>query len=118
MATKKKEKLDFTKPIFTWGFKSSQPHGGQVINYVAQINNDESVSCNCPGWVIKRAGKPRQCKHTRRIDPQVADIIKQHRAGTKFEVYDSPELTSGAVVVSAKAASQVEAGKFNRVVDI
>lgn len=117
MAAKKKEKLDFQKPIFRWGFKSSRPHGGQVINYAAQINNDESVSCNCPGWVIKRAGKERGCKHTRLIADQVKDVIKQHKAGVKFEVYDDADITSGAVVVSAKVAS-AEAGQFNRVIDI
>lgn len=22
-------------------------------------------SCNCPGWAIKKNGKPRECKHTK-----------------------------------------------------
>jgi hypothetical protein len=25
---------------------------------------EQRVSCNCPGWAIKKAGKPRRCKHT------------------------------------------------------
>ena len=27
----------------------------------------QRVSCNCPGWAIKKPGKPRVCKHTRAI---------------------------------------------------
>lgn len=23
------------------------------------------TSCNCPGWAMKKAGKPRSCKHTK-----------------------------------------------------
>lgn len=27
-------------------------------------NDEKRVSCNCPGWTIKKPGKPRRCKHT------------------------------------------------------
>jgi|GEM_PF-5958169 len=27
--------------------------------------NLKRVSCNCPGWAMKKKGKPRQCKHTK-----------------------------------------------------
>jgi len=26
--------------------------------------SEKRVSCNCPGWAIKRKGRLRQCKHT------------------------------------------------------
>lgn len=31
--------------------------------YQTVIWPDNSISCDCPGWVLKRKNKPRHCKH-------------------------------------------------------
>lgn len=40
-----------------------------ITNYSAVKWNDpetqeQRCSCNCPGWAMKKPGKPRRCKHT------------------------------------------------------
>ena len=35
--------------------------------YTVQRRVDGLVSCDCPGWVVKRAGRPRSCKHTKQV---------------------------------------------------
>jgi hypothetical protein len=32
--------------------------------YETVIYQDGQVLCNCQGWTMKKAGKPRQCRHT------------------------------------------------------
>lgn len=36
---------------------------------VAQSKATGEWSCSCPGWIIKRAGKERTCKHLRALMP-------------------------------------------------
>ena len=36
-------------------------------DYETVIWSDGSISCNCPGWIFKRAGRDRTCKHTRQV---------------------------------------------------
>ena len=40
---------------------------GSTAEYTAVLYNDGTTSCNCPGWVIRRAGKDRDCRHVRLI---------------------------------------------------
>ena len=39
------------------------------------IENEGKVSCNCPGWIFKRAGKPRGCRHTAQIATSPMDVV-------------------------------------------
>jgi len=36
---------------------------------VAQSKSTGEWSCSCPGWIIKRPGKERNCKHLRALMP-------------------------------------------------
>ena len=36
---------------------------------VAQAKDSGEWQCSCPGWIFKRAGKERNCKHLRAIIP-------------------------------------------------
>lgn len=35
--------------------------------YTVLLYKDGSTSCDCPGWVFQKKGKPRGCKHTREV---------------------------------------------------
>ncbi len=55
-------------PESTYNYESSNG----LTNYTAVKWRDpgtreQRVSCNCPGWAIKKPGQPRGCKHTRAI---------------------------------------------------
>lgn len=36
---------------------------------VAQRKNSDQWECSCPGWVFKRPGKSRTCKHLKTMRP-------------------------------------------------
>jgi hypothetical protein len=37
-----------------------------VTQYATILWSDETISCNCPGWAVKKKGKDyRECRHTR-----------------------------------------------------
>ena len=42
--------------------------------YETMLNDDESLSCNCPGWTrrLERSGR-RSCRHTRLVEAGLAD---------------------------------------------
>ena len=35
-----------------------------TVQWVDPASGEKRVSCNCPGWAIKRKGRLRSCKHT------------------------------------------------------
>ena len=106
------------EPVFTWAFASSQPRGGQVINYEARLRSDGTLTCNCPGWVFKRKGTDnRECKHTRRVQDDAKVIMKQFKAGETLPVLDSVgEASTGAtgagVALTKAAAPKVRHGRL------
>lgn len=46
--------------VDTFTHKGSRPQPYKVVKW-----NDGSLTCDCPGWVYKKADKPRDCKHVR-----------------------------------------------------
>lgn len=41
--------------------------------YQTLVYDDNTTSCDCPGWRFRRRGGDRQCKHTRLVDMGLAD---------------------------------------------
>jgi hypothetical protein len=111
-------------PVFTWGFKSSKAPlvGGVTFDYVAQLNQDGTVSCNCPGWRFVKKGQPRRCRHTDAVQNEVPEIMSAWRDGKTFEMkeYSAPQIaaTVTADVTTTKKPKQQGTLKFNRVVEI
>lgn len=50
-----------------WTFKSSS--SSKIYRTV--LNDDDHLSCDCPGWCVKKPGKPRTCKHTDKVVAQL-----------------------------------------------
>lgn len=83
--TSKKKK----EPIWTWAIQSSKPRaGGDYITYEARLNEDGSISCNCPGWIFCKAKTPsdKKCKHTNVIKDESKDIFKKWKKGEMDEL--------------------------------
>lgn len=53
---------------YTNRFEISSETSSRVY-VVAQNKGTGDWSCSCPGWVIKRAGKERTCKHLKALLP-------------------------------------------------
>ena len=87
------------EPVFVWAFRSSQPRGGQFINYETRMNEDGALTCNCPGWVFCRtkdkAGNVlnngiKTCTHTRQVLDEADDILRRFRRGDPLPQFDAP----------------------------
>jgi hypothetical protein len=48
-------------------------HGAAI--YETLLHADGQLSCDCPAWIFVRRGRPRACRHTHALEPQVADIL-------------------------------------------
>jgi len=46
----------------TWRFKSKSTPGKY---YTVRLNQDDSLSCQCPGWIFSKY--PKGCRHTREV---------------------------------------------------
>ena len=57
--------------IAAWAFPSSS---GSTV-YETTLDEEGDLSCNCPGFIFKKKGQERSCKHTRQIEPYT-DRIK------------------------------------------
>lgn len=47
----------------SWKFQSSS----SPKIYTTQIGDNGLLSCDCPGWTVKKLGKVRECKHTKKV---------------------------------------------------
>lgn len=54
-----------------WAFASS--HG--ATTYETLLYPDGTLSCDCPGWVFQKAGRPRGCRHTKDLGPYAAAVL-------------------------------------------
>lgn len=54
-----------------WAFAST--HG--TTTYETLLYSDGTLSCNCPGWVFRKADQPRGCRHTREAEPFAARLL-------------------------------------------
>jgi hypothetical protein len=62
-----------------WRFPSSS---GAAV-YTMKRHPDGSLSCNCPGWIFKRSGQERSCKHTRGALPVFTSATVAPRAAVQ-----------------------------------
>ena len=44
------------------------------VYIVAQAKASGEWQCSCPGWIMKRPGKPRGCKHLKAMMPVLLQI--------------------------------------------
>jgi hypothetical protein len=119
------KKVEDRTPVFTWAFRSSkQPLlGGSTFDYVAQLNQDGTVSCNCPGWRFVKKGQPRRCKHTDAIQNEVPELMSSWRDGKTFTVqeFSAPQQHHASVpagTTSTKTLPQTSKIKFNRLIEL
>lgn len=121
------KKVEDRTPVFTWGFKSSKAPlvGGVTFDYVAQLNQDGTVSCNCPGWRFVKKGQPRRCKHTDAVQGEVPSIMDSWRDGKTFEIqeFNAPQSFQQPVPADTTSTKKLKPRndskiRFNRVVEL
>lgn len=113
-------------PIYTWGMQSSRPrNGGEYITYEVRLNDDGSLSCNCPGWIFKKNTSDRGCKHTRHpeVVANAQDYYERHQRGEKLPMEAPTAEQLERVKNSRDGKKAAEAGKnptegFGRFVEL
>lgn len=101
------------------------PSSSSSAVYTWQIGDDGRLSCDCRGWVNKRPGKPRECKHTKKVEAQYVqagwksvsqgDETYLYRAGAAIQapviVEEAPEVAAPASAAPSLAALKAAAAK-------
>ena len=59
------------KVVGAWAFPSSSGS----TTYETTLDEVATLACNCPGFIYKKAGQARGCKHTRQIAPYMESIL-------------------------------------------
>ena len=116
-----KPKEEKKQPVFTWAFASSQPHGGQVINYQTSLEETGLIWCNCPGWIFSKAATKdeKTCTHKKQVQGEAADILRKFRRGEPLPVLEdigAPTRTLPAAAIKGKDASSRI--RFGRVIEL
>ena len=57
--------------VGAWAFPSSSGS----TTYETTLDEVATLSCNCPGFIYKRAGQTRGCKHTRQVAPFIESVL-------------------------------------------
>jgi hypothetical protein len=116
MATAKVKKI----PVYSWAFNSSVARGGQIISYIANLNEDESITCNCPGWIFAKKGQARECKHTKQIAKEAKEVWKKYKKGEPLPLLDLSTTGAGANPDTKNPNVPTPSGKirYGRVLDL
>lgn len=93
--------------ISSWCFQSeSNPDKA----YDVILRRSGEVSCPCPGWIFKRAGQSRDCKHLRAAAADITRVRQLFKAGAPLPVYEAPAPSAKAQKKAVYAAADLEVG--------
>lgn len=65
----------------------SFPSSSSPKIYTTLINDNGLLSCDCPGWTVKKEGKVRECKHTKKV-AQDQKLVLIERDGQQFILHN------------------------------
>jgi hypothetical protein len=81
-----------------WAFPSSSGS----TTYETVLDEEGMLSCNCPGFIFKKKGQARGCKHTRQIEPYTARVLARtltpELVGAWLGISSSTPASSPAVI--------------------
>ena len=100
--------------LAAWAFPSSSGS----TTYETTLDEAGTLSCNCPGFIFKKKGQARGCKHTRQIEPYTARLLAQtltpELVGAWLGVashaltIENPDATNGSRSVAVPVSSPTE----------
>lgn len=94
--TGKKEKAP---AIYQWAFTSAQEVEGMRAKYTTLLRQDQSLTCNCPGWIFKKKGETeRACKHTRLVADEAKSIFKKWKKGEALPTMEDAPISNSEFV--------------------
>jgi hypothetical protein len=67
--------ISFLADNKTHQFRFEIPSASNDRLYVVAMSKSSlEWQCSCPGWIMKRPGKPRGCKHLKALLPSLAQL--------------------------------------------
>ena len=63
--------------IFGW----AEPSSRGVTTYETLLHDTGDLTCDCPGWIIKRKNQDRACTHTKKRHADSLPLMELFRAG-------------------------------------
>jgi len=79
---------------------------------VAQRKSDDEWCCGCPGWIFKKKGQERNCKHLKVLRPLLTGSVSRQEIAAK------PRLIAVQAKPIKKAAAKKSAAKEATIVPI
>lgn len=109
------------EPIYSWEVMSDRvSKAGRRARYTLVLYKDGCASCDCPGWINKRSGKPRGCKHIDRLAAEIQETHRRYLRGETLELLETPS-ASGPVPQSSprrEDGTPQPIRRYGRVVDV
>ena len=84
--------------VGAWAFPSSSGS----TTYETTLDEVSTLACNCPGFIFKRAGQVRGCKHTRQVAPYTESVLLGKL--TVLEVAENLGIAGNAPTLSTVSA--------------
>ena len=107
------------EPIYTWGFQSSKPRaGGRLITYLIQLGEDGKMSCDCPGWIFKKKGVNRDCKHTRNLKTEAKEVFKVWSDGGVLTLFEEETDSAKDLAGIDRVTRKGPAAEYSRSLDL
>ena len=108
--------------VGAWAFPSSSGS----TTYETTLDEVATLSCNCPGFIFKKAGQTRGCKHTRQVAPFVESVLlgklTVQEVAERLGIVGNPPPVSATSPLSAPktklaASSSSKSEKKGRLID-
>ena len=102
--------------IAAWAFPSSS---GSTV-YETTLDEEGTLNCNCPGFIFKKKGQARGCRHTRQIEPYTGRVLSgslnPQQVGVYVGVTGSPSVPATSTP-SPPAPPATSAKRPGRLID-
>ena len=102
--------------LAAWAFPSSSGS----TTYETTLDDEGTLNCNCPGFIFKKKGQARGCRHTRQIEPYTGRVLSgsltPQQVGVYVGVAGSPSVPATSIS-STPAPPATSAKRPGRLID-
>ena len=103
--------------IAAWAFPSSSGS----TTYETTLDDAGTLQCNCPGFIFKKKGQTRGCRHTRQIEPCSNQVLSgsltPQQVGLYVGVVGTPSVTAPVPSATPSPVTTVPAKRAGRLID-
>lgn len=105
------KRIGVKKKIYSWPVVSSTERDGMLAKYTVFLYQDNSMSCDCPGWVFHHR-KSGDCRHIKHVRNEATNLYNLFKSGKPL-----PSVRGEAGAVEPKPSKSEEDIPFGRFVE-